>query len=125
MNTQGRENKDPLFALPLKQTHNLAASSLTASTARCSSSKQNIHTHKKSPTFIIMINTSIGGTLLVVQLVEALRYKPEGRGIDSRWCHWNFSLTYSCRPHYGLGVDSASNRNEYQKYFLGVKAAGA
>jgi len=23
------------------------------------------------------------------------------------------------------GVDSASNRNEYQVYFLGVKAAGA
>jgi len=29
----------------------------------------------------------------VVQLVEALRYKPEGRGFDSRWCHWNLSLT--------------------------------
>ena len=29
----------------------------------------------------------------VVQLVEALRYKSEGRGFDSRWCHWNFSLT--------------------------------
>jgi hypothetical protein len=28
----------------------------------------------------------------VVQLVEALCYKPEGRGFDSRWCHWNFSL---------------------------------
>jgi len=26
---------------------------------------------------------------------------------------------------YGPGVDSASNRNEYQEYFLGVKAAGA
>jgi hypothetical protein len=25
------------------------------------------------------------------QLVEALRYKPEGRGFDSRWGHWNFS----------------------------------
>jgi hypothetical protein len=25
--------------------------------------------------------------------VEALRYKPEGRGIDSGWCHWNFSMT--------------------------------
>jgi hypothetical protein len=25
----------------------------------------------------------------------------------------------------GPGVDSASNRNEYQVYFLGVKAAGA
>jgi len=23
----------------------------------------------------------------------ALRYKPEGSGFDSRWCHWNFSLT--------------------------------
>jgi len=33
------------------------------------------------------------GTLLVAQLVEAMRYKPEGRGFDSRWCHWNFSLT--------------------------------
>ena len=29
----------------------------------------------------------------VAQLVEALRYKLEGRGFDSRWCHWNFSLT--------------------------------
>jgi len=29
------------------------------------------------------------------------------------------------RSHYGPGVDSASNRNEYQEYFLGVKAAGA
>ena len=27
--------------------------------------------------------------------------------------------------HYGPGIDSASNRNEYQEYFLGVKAAGA
>ena len=30
---------------------------------------------------------------IVVELVEALRYKPEGRGFDSRWSHWNFSLT--------------------------------
>ena len=27
----------------------------------------------------------------VAQLVEALRYKPEGRGFDNRWCHWNFA----------------------------------
>ena len=31
----------------------------------------------------------------------------------------------SIRSHYGPGVDSASNRNEYQEYFLGVKADGA
>ena len=29
----------------------------------------------------------------VAQLVEALRYKPECRGFNSRWCQWNFSLT--------------------------------
>jgi hypothetical protein len=29
----------------------------------------------------------------VAHLVEALRRKPKGRGFDSRWCHWNFSLT--------------------------------
>jgi len=31
----------------------------------------------------------------------------------------------SFRSHCGPGVDSASNINEYQEYFLGVKAAGA
>jgi hypothetical protein len=29
----------------------------------------------------------------VAHLVEALLYKQEGRGFDSRCCHWNFSLT--------------------------------
>jgi hypothetical protein len=29
----------------------------------------------------------------VAQLVEALRYKSEGRGFDSKLCHYNFSLT--------------------------------
>jgi hypothetical protein len=28
----------------------------------------------------------------VAQLVEALCYKPEGRGFDSRWCQWKFFL---------------------------------
>jgi len=59
----------------------------------------------------------------VAQLVEALCYKPEGHGFDSQWCQRNFSLTYAFRSHYGPGADSASNRYEYQEYFLGVKAA--
>jgi hypothetical protein len=44
-----------------------------------------------------------------------------GCGFDFRWCRWNFSLTWSIRPHYGPGVDSASNRNEYQGYYLVVE----
>ena len=61
----------------------------------------------------------------MAQLLGALRYKLQGSGFDSRWCHWNFSLTQTFWPHYGSRVDSVSNRNEYQEYFLGVKAAGA
>jgi len=59
-----------------------------------------------------------GDRQAVAQSDEALRYKPEGRGFD-------FSLTDSFRPHYSPGIDSLSNRNEYQEYFLwGVKAVG-
>jgi hypothetical protein len=43
--------------------------------------------------FIINVDMVVGGTLLVAQMVEALRYKPEGRGFDYRWCHWIFSFT--------------------------------
>ena len=49
----------------------------------------------------------------------------EGCGFDSRWCHWNYSLTQSFQPHYDPGIDSASHRNECQEYFLRVKVAGA
>jgi hypothetical protein len=34
-------------------------------------------------------------------------------------------LTLSFRSHNGRGVDSASNRNEYQEHLLGVKTAVA
>jgi hypothetical protein len=57
----------------------------------------------------------------VANFVQALRYKPEDRGIDSRSCHCNFSSDRTMT----LGVDSASNKKEYYEYFLEVKAAGA
>jgi len=59
---------------------------------------------------------------VMAKLVEVLCYKPEGCGFISQCCHWNFSLTQSwlhCVPE----VDSASNRNEYQAYFLGGKGS--
>jgi len=37
--------------------------------------------------------TNYSGRHSVGQFVEALPYTPEGRGFDSRWCNWNFSLT--------------------------------
>jgi len=63
--------------------------------------------------YVIVTNGDRGSTV-----VKVLCYKSEGCWFDPSWCHWNFS-------HYGPGVDSASNRNEYQENFLGVKAAGA
>jgi hypothetical protein len=58
-------------------------------------------------------------------VVKVLRYKSEGRWLDPRRCHgifyWHKYFLSQCGP----GVDSASNRNEYQVYFLGVNAAGA
>jgi hypothetical protein len=69
---------------------------------------------------IIIIIRDRGSTV-----VKVLHYKSEGRWFDPRWCHGIFHWYKSFRSHYGPGVDSASNRNEYQEYFLGVKAAGA
>jgi hypothetical protein len=52
--------------------------------------------HGEKCKFIIsFINlvTSSTSEFAVVQLVEALRDKSEGRGFDSLWCHWTFSVT--------------------------------
>jgi hypothetical protein len=40
--------------------------------------------------------------------------------VPMRWIF--FQLAYSFQTHYGPGVDSASNRNEYQEYSCGVKS---
>jgi len=42
---------------------------------------------------LIFLGAVIWEGYVVAQLVEALRYKPEGRGFDSRWDHWEFTLT--------------------------------
>jgi len=39
--------------------------------------------------YITKLNIALRGGVVV----KALRYKPAGRGFDSRWCHWNFSVT--------------------------------
>ena len=40
----------------------------------------------------------------VKQLVEGLRYKPEGSKFDPQWCHWNLAaLLYKAVYSPGLG----------------------
>ena len=57
-------------------------------------------------------------------MVKVLCYKSESRWFDSRLCHWNFFIDIILPIALGTGVDSASNRNEYQENFLGINAAG-
>ena len=64
---------------------------------------------------------TISSGYTMAQLVEAMCYKPEGCGFDSRWGHCDFSLTQFFWLHYGPGVDTPSNRNEYQGYLLECK----
>jgi len=58
-------------------------------------------------------------------VVKVLCYKSEGRWSDPRWCQWIFHWHKYFRSHYGPGVDSAPNINDYKEYFLGVMAGGA
>ena len=58
-------------------------------------------------------------------MVKVLCYKLEGAGSIPAGVSGFFVDIKSFQSHYGPGVDSASSRNEYQDYFLGVKAVGA
>jgi len=58
-------------------------------------------------------------------VVKVLCYKSEGRLFDPSSVSGFFINIKYFWSHYGPGVNSTSNRNEYQENFLGVKAAGA
>jgi hypothetical protein len=78
---------------------------------------------KKKLHNIIWYSRNIGDRGSTV--VKVLCYNSESRWFDPSYCQWIFIDINSFCSHYGPGVDSASNRNEYQEYFLGVKTAGA
>ena len=56
---------------------------------------------------------------------EALRYKPEGRGFDSRWCHWNFYWHNPSGRTVALGSTQPLTEMSTGNISWGVKAAGA
>ena len=80
------------------------------------SSNTQTHTHTHTNIYIYIY--------AVVQLVEALRYKSEGRGFDSRWCFF-----YSHNPSgrtmaTGLTQPLTEMRTRNISWGWGVKVAG-
>ena len=58
-------------------------------------------------------------------VVKVLCHKSEGRWFDPRWCQRIFHLHNPSDRTMALGSIQPLSRNDYQGYFLGVKAAGA
>ena len=59
------------------------------------------------------------------QLVETLRYKPEGHGFDSRWCQWIFFLHNPSGRTMALGLTQPLTEMSTRNISWVVKAAGA
>ena len=58
----------------------------------------------------------------MAQSVETLRYSTQGRRFNSQLVLMEFFIDIkSFRPHYGPGVNSAPNGNEYLVFIVGGK----
>ena len=87
-----------------------------------------LHTHTQYLTLIVFPQQQWlhkpALTVRYITLSSLLKYSYalEGRWFRSQLVSLEFIIDIkSFRSHYGPGVDSASNRNEYQNYFLGGK----
>jgi hypothetical protein len=58
-------------------------------------------------------------------VAQWLRYCATNRKVAGSIPDGVIGIFHGHNPSDGPGVDSASNRNEYQDHFLGVKATGA
>ena len=73
---------------------------------------------------IYSVTCTLGGTA-VAQWLRCCATNRKDAGSIPTGVNRSFIDIKFFRSHYGPGVDPSCNRNEYQEYFLGVKAAGA
>ena len=78
----------------------------------CTSRHIHTHTHTHTHTHI-QTNTALSLSITVAQWLRCCATNQKIAGVSGF-----FSDIKSLRLHYGPGVNSACNRNEYQEYFL-------
>jgi hypothetical protein len=76
---------------------------------------QTTHILKKS----VLCMTELWVVYLKIREMHAVGLQVGRSRVRFPMCHWELSLAYSFRPHCGSSVESPSNRNVYQKCFLG------
>lgn len=69
----------------------------------CRHHPQHVHSAASSKALQVTVALYVGHE--VGQIVEALRFKPDGREVESLW------YDIIVRPHYRPGLDSDSNKN--------------
>jgi hypothetical protein len=76
----------------MQANSNIISANVLSGYQQANSITSSPHNTKKLLTYYIFRSTfkqrDSGSTV-----VKVLCYKSEGRWFDSRWCHWNFSLT--------------------------------
>ena len=83
-----------------------------------------LHTGLLYPKEIHLVLISVGGTAVAQWLWCCATNRKVAGSIPAGVIGSLVDIKFF-QSHYGPGVDSASNRNENQEHFLGVKAAGA
>jgi hypothetical protein len=75
--------------------------------------------------FLCFVQVHVGRWTAVTQLLRCSATNRKVAGSIPAGLSGFFVDIRSFRSHYSPGIDSTTNRNDYQDYFLGVRAAGA
>jgi hypothetical protein len=79
---------------------------------------------KASGVYCLCLKVLVALVPLIFNFISKLISVIETRWFHFPWGHWIFQFTYSFQLHYSPEVDSSSNRNEYQLFSGGQRAAG-
>jgi hypothetical protein len=108
---------DSVYDETVDTTSNIRSVAMFVTVSLCTVVTYNMCAHESS-NFVPNITCPVAVTNRRCSVVGLVTMIQAGRSRVRVPMRWNFS---SFQPHYGPGVDSASNRNQYQEPSWGVK----